>query len=150
MKEKRFVCKQESDMLALGGRLASLLTPPAFVALHGGLGAGKTALVRGMGQRLGADAVSSPTFTIVQEYDTQPKLLHFDAYRLADADELLAIGFTDYLCEDAILVMEWAELVESALPAQRLELTIEGSGDQARSVRALARGRAYERLLEKL
>ena len=135
MKEKRFVCKQESDMLALGGRLASLLTPPAFVALHGGLG---------------ADAVSSPTFTIVQEYDTQPKLLHFDAYRLADADELLAIGFTDYLCEDAILVMEWAELVESVLPAQRLELTIEGSGDQARSVRALARGRAYERLLEQL
>lgn len=63
-------------MLDLGARLVKCLTPPAFVALHGDLGAGKTALVRGMGEALGVDTVTSPTFTIVQEYDTKPKLYH--------------------------------------------------------------------------
>ena len=72
-------------MLALGGRLVSMLTPPAFVALHGGLGAGKTALVRGMGQRLGVDAVSSPTFTIVQVYEEgRMPFYHFDVYRIGE------------------------------------------------------------------
>ena len=139
------------ETYALGKKLGSEAKPGDVLTLIGDLGVGKTVFTQGFADGLGiTEPISSPTFTIVQEYDTQPKLLHFDAYRLADADELLAIGFTDYLCEDAILVMEWAELVESALPAQRLELTIEGSGDQARSVRALARGRAYERLLEQL
>ena len=137
-------------MLALGGGLGRALFPGAFVALHGDLGAGKTVLVRGVGAALGATDVTSPTFTIVQEYDTQPRLLHFDAYRLADADELYAIGFDDYLAQDAVILMEWAELVQEALPPARLELTIEGDGDAPRHVSLCALGADYEEVLERL
>ena len=150
MRMKTFRCASEAEMQALGSRLAAQLTAPAFVALHGDLGAGKTALVRGMGAYLGADGITSPTFTIVQEYDTTPRLLHFDAYRLADEDELYAMGFEDYLAEDAFLVMEWAELVEYALPEERLEITIHGSGAEIRTVELTARGERYENILENL
>ena len=150
VKRRELVCASEADMLALGGRLGRALFPGAFVALHGDLGAGKTVLVRGVGAALGATDVTSPTFTIVQEYDTQPRLLHFDAYRLADADELYAIGFDDYLAQDAVILMEWAELVQEALPPARLELTIEGDGDAPRHVSLCALGAAYEEVLERL
>lgn len=147
---KRFVCTSESDTRALGERLIRVLPVPAFVALTGDLGAGKTALIRGMGEALGIDDVSSPTFTIVHEYNTVPKLMHFDAYRLGDADELYAIGFSDYLAQDAVIVMEWAELVESALPEERLDILVEGSGDEARTVTLAANGDIYERAVERL
>lgn len=150
MTQKTILVPEEGDMQMLGKRLASVLEAPAFVALHGDLGAGKTALVRGMGEHLGANDITSPTFTIVQEYDTAPRLLHFDAYRLADEDELFAMGFDDYLAEPALLVMEWAELVENALPSDRLEITIHGSGCEVRSVEITAHGTRYEQVLEKL
>ncbi len=137
-------------MLALGGRLARALDAPAFVALHGELGAGKTALVRGMGAALGESDVTSPTFTIAHEYATQPKLYHFDAYRLADAEELMAIGFTDYLNEDALIVMEWAELVEDALPRERIDISIVGSGEGLRTVRIQPNGARYEGMAERI
>lgn len=150
MTRKELTLAAEADTEAFGTRLAGLLPKGAFVALHGGLGAGKTALVRGIGRALGTEDVVSPTFTIVQEYDTEPKLCHFDAYRLADADELYEIGYEDYLAEDAIIVMEWAELVEEALPAERLEITMNGSGSEPRRVRIEAFGKAYEALTEEL
>ena len=137
-------------MLSLGTRLAAALEPPAFIALHGDLGAGKTALVRGMGAALGEDEVTSPSFTIVHEYRTRPALYHFDAYRLADADELMAIGFADYLREDALLVMERAELVEDALPKERLDITITGSGAETRYVEIAPVGARYERMAERI
>lgn len=137
-------------MLQLGERLGGALFPGAFVALHGGLGAGKTVLVRGVGAALGVTEVTSPTFTIVQEYETQPRLLHFDAYRLSDADELYAIGFEDYLAQNAIILMEWAELVQAALPPERLEISIDGDGDTPRRVSLCALGGAYEEVLERL
>ena len=128
------VCKTESETEALGAALAKRLTPPAFVALYGDLGAGKTALVRGMGAFLGTSEVRSPTFTIVHEYQTNPRLIHFDAYRLANAEELLAIGFEEYLTQNAILVLEWAERVPEVLPKERLELHLNGSGDEPREI----------------
>ena len=146
----RFTCQTERDMLLLGERFARALTAPALVTLRGGLGAGKTVLVRGLGRALGAADVTSPTFTIVHEYETRPKLYHFDAYRLSGADELENIGFADYLREDALLVMEGAELVDEALPAERLAVTIDGSGADARTVTVTAIGARYERMAEKL
>jgi len=147
---KTIVCKTESETEALGAALAKRLTPPAFVALYGDLGAGKTALVRGMGAILGTSEVRSPTFTIVHEYQTNPRLIHFDAYRLADAEELFAIGFEEYLAEHAILVLEWAERVPEALPKERLDVFLEGSGEEARTIRLEPHGSAYESVVEGL
>jgi len=147
---KTLTCKTESDTEALGARLVSALNAPAFVALYGDLGAGKTALVRGMGMALGTREVRSPTFTIVHEYETSPRLLHFDAYRLCDADELFAIGFEDYLAENALIVLEWAERVPEALPKERLELRLTGSGDEPRDVEIVPYGKRYESVVDAL
>ncbi|MGN0784157.1 MAG: tRNA (adenosine(37)-N6)-threonylcarbamoyltransferase complex ATPase subunit type 1 TsaE [Candidatus Aphodomorpha sp.] len=150
MIRREFFCETETDTLALGKRFGALLPCGAFVALHGDLGAGKTVLVRGIASALGIREVTSPTFTIVQEYDTTPRLLHFDAYRLSDEDELYAIGFDDYLRQDAILIMEWAELVSNAVPAERLDVLIEGEGVGKRRIVLSASGAVYKRILEKL
>ena len=103
-----------------------------------------------MGEALGVFAITSPTFTIVHEYESVPPLLHFDAYRLADGDALMDIGFADYLRRDAILAIEWAELVEDALPAERLNVTITGSGADAREVTLSPVGERYGRMVEGL
>ena len=140
------IVKTEEDMLALGRNVAERLDRRGFIALYGDLGAGKTVFARGVAQAFGIDHVSSPTFTIVCEYPTEPKLYHFDAYRLSDADELFAIGYSDYLREDALLLMEWANLVESALPQERLDISITGSGMEARTVVMEPRGERMEEL----
>lgn len=147
---KTVVCRTESDTEALGARLARLLGAPAFVALYGGLGAGKTAFTRGMGAALGISEVRSPTFTIVQEHLGEPALLHFDAYRLSDADELFAIGFEEYLSTRALIALEWADRVPDALPPERLDVFFEGSGDEPRRVRLEPRGERYESVVERL
>ncbi|NLI55236.1 MAG: tRNA (adenosine(37)-N6)-threonylcarbamoyltransferase complex ATPase subunit type 1 TsaE [Clostridiales bacterium] len=147
---KTIVCKTEEETHSLGRRLFRALPVPSFVALYGELGAGKTALVRGMGAEAGTKEVRSPTFTIVHEYETEPRLVHFDAYRLADAEELYAIGFEDYLTQQAVLVLEWAERVPEALPKERLELRLFGSGDEPRTVEIVPFGTAYESVVDAL
>ena len=148
--ERRICGPRESDTARIGARLAALLGAPAFVALYGELGAGKTALVRGLGGALGVRDVTSPTFTILCEYDTSPRLVHMDAYRLSGAEELFAIGFEEYLAEPALLLLEWAERVPEALPTERLDIYIEGSGDEPRALRLVARGERYERVVAAL
>lgn len=102
---------------ALGAALAKLLWPGAVVAFTGDLGAGKTAFVRGMAQGLGvAGRVTSPTFTIVNEYEGgRLPLFHFDMYRLGSADELYDIGWEDYLARGGVCAVEWSEIVRDAL-----------------------------------
>lgn len=146
----RFVANTEADMRALGARVMGALFPEAFVALHGGLGAGKTAFVRGAADALGLSSLLSPTFTIVREYDTDPPLIHFDAYRLADSDALYGVGYADYFGRGGVLMMEWADLVPDALPKERLDITITGSGTEAREVLLQPHGAAYESVVEKL
>lgn len=147
---KTIVCTTEEETQSLGRRLVRALPVPSFVALYGDLGAGKTALVRGMGAEVGTVEVRSPTFTIVHEYETHPRLIHFDAYRLSDAEELFAIGFEDYLAQDAILVLEWAERVPEAMPRERLEIRLSGSGDEPRIIEINPVGVGYESVVNAL
>ena len=148
--ERTLTLTTERDMEALGERMARVLPQGGFVALVGDLGAGKTVLCRGAGKALGLDHLSSPTFTIVQEYPTVPPLFHFDAYRLADEDELYAMGFEDYLDRGGLILMEWADRVPGALPRDRLDIEIMGSGADMRTVRLLPHGADYEGLVREL
>ena len=148
--ERTLTLKTEQDMEALGARIARALPTGGFVALCGDLGAGKTVLCRGAGRALGLDHLSSPTFIIVQEYPTVPPLFHFDAYRLADEDELYAMGFEDYLDRSGLILMEWADRVTGALPRERLDIEIVGSGADERMVRLLPHGDVYEGLVKNL
>ena len=118
--------------------------------LYGDLGAGKTALVRGMGMALGTEDVMSPTFTIIHEYDTVPPLVHIDAYRLDSGEALLDIGFSDYLNAGNIIVVEWAELVEDVLPEERLNIRISARPDGTRALTMEPVGGAYERMVHGL
>ena len=101
----------------LGADLASRLPAGAVVAFTGDLGAGKTAFVRGMARALGVtERVTSPTFTIVNEYEGgRLPLFHFDMYRLGSADELYDIGWEDYLARGGVCAVEWSEIVRDAL-----------------------------------
>ena len=126
----------EGETEALGERLAKCLHAGAVVALYGDLGAGKTALVRGMARGLDIrESVSSPTFTIVNEYPGDPALFHFDMYRLKNAEELYGIGWEDYLDRNGICVVEWSERVEEALPEDAVRVNIRRLSDSERSIR---------------
>ena len=111
---------------ALGQRLAKRLLPGDVIAYFGDLGAGKTALTRGIAQGLGVtDLVTSPTYTIVNEYLTgRIPLFHFDMYRLGSSAELFDIGWEDYLARGGVCAVEWSENVEDAL-RDAIHITIE-------------------------
>ncbi len=138
----------QADAAALAGRLAPLLRGGDFIALNGDLGAGKTTFIQSLCAALGIRDVSSPTFTIVNEYAAAVPFFHFDAYRLADADELYAMGFEDYLRRDGVIAMEWSDIVADALPADRLEICVTGSGEQPRDMDFIAHGARAAALLE--
>ena len=105
------------DTEDIGARLAEQLEPGAVVAFTGDLGAGKTAFTRGLARGLGIpDRITSPTFTIVNEYEGgRLPLFHFDMYRLSSAEELFDIGWEDYLDRGGVCAVEWSEHVEEAL-----------------------------------
>ncbi len=106
----RYLCKNEAETEKLGEEFAKTLFPGACVAMRGGMGMGKTVFVRGVARGLGeAGRVTSPTYTIVNEYETRPPLFHFDLYRLGSVDELFEIGFDDYLARGGICFVEWSE-----------------------------------------
>ncbi len=125
-----------SETEALGERLAKCLSSGSVVALYGDLGAGKTALVRGMARGLEIEeSVSSPTFTIVNEYPGHPALFHFDLYRLKNAEELYAIGWEDYLDRDGICVVEWSENAPEAFPEDTVRVYLERLSETDRRIR---------------
>ena len=106
-----------------GEMLAKELKAGDVVAMFGGMGMGKTQLVRGIARGLGLDAeVSSPTFALVHDYGGTPPLVHFDMYRVSGWDDLYSTGFYDYLDMGAILAIEWSENIEQALPENAIRL----------------------------
>src|SRR6184192_4009339 len=120
---------------ALGRRLAAHLFPGAVVALIGPLGAGKTNLVRAVAEGLGiADPriVTSPTFVLIQEYAARLPIYHFDAYRLHTPAEFVDLGAHEYFQSGGVCLVEWADRVESCLPAELLRITISVTGDTSR------------------
>ena len=122
-------CAAETEQC--GAELAILLlqeaTLPRFVALFGDLGVGKTAFVRGFASVVAPNAaVRSPTFSLVNEYRARPlSLFHFDMYRIESEDDLLSIGFDDYLARDGFCLTEWSENILEFIPADCVRVTIE-------------------------
>ena len=105
---------QETEQL--GQRLGQQLKPGAVIAYSGDLGAGKTAFTRGLARGLGIeDPITSPTYTIVNEYPGKIPLFHFDMYRLSSSEDLFDIGWEDYLARGGVIAVEWSERVADAL-----------------------------------
>lgn len=115
----------EAETEAAGERLGASLSPGTVLAYRGGLGVGKTAFTRGLARGLGCTGrVTSPTFTIVNEYEGRIPLFHFDMYRLPDSDALFDIGWDDYLDRGGVCAVEWSEQVDDALPEDTIYVTI--------------------------
>jgi len=117
--------RSAAETEAIGETLGKLVVPPFVVALFGDLGSGKTTFVRGFAKGLGVpiEAVRSPSFTLVNQYEGRVKLYHIDLYRLDDISELIPLGFTDIMSEeDAVCVIEWAERGYLVLPDERLDI----------------------------
>ena len=119
------ISHSEAETEALGRQLAGKLSPGSVVAYEGGLGMGKTAFTRGLARGLGCTGrVTSPTFTIVNEYEAPVPLFHFDLYRLSGPEDLFDIGWDDYLDRGGVCALEWSERVEGALPEDTVTVTI--------------------------
>lgn len=133
----QYITHSPEETRALGRRLAQVLQGGSVVAFTGDLGAGKTAFVSGMAEGLGIEErVTSPTFTIVNEYEGgRLPLFHFDMYRLGSADELFHIGWEDYLARDGVCAVEWSENVDEALDGDTIRVDISrGEDDNTRVI----------------
>ena len=130
-----YITHSEQETERLGAKFAEKLPGGTVVAMYGDLGAGKTAFVRGMAKGMGLDCrVSSPTFTIVNEYLGSRELIHFDMYRLNSADELYDIGWEDYLNRGAVCAVEWSEKVTDAFTGEEYTVRIEKLNDVSRRI----------------
>jgi tRNA threonylcarbamoyladenosine biosynthesis protein TsaE len=144
-----------ADTVRLGRLIAGLLQPGMVIALVGDLGAGKTTLVKGIASGLlniDEREVTSPTFTIVQEYSGAMPLYHVDAYRLDSALDLEAVGFEDYIDGNGVTVIEWADRITDALPPETLTISIEQHDEHKRCVllqaATLQQARGIDRIAE--
>jgi tRNA threonylcarbamoyladenosine biosynthesis protein TsaE len=146
MSVRRFVSNSSRETIEIGGQIAQILSSPTLLFLRGDLGAGKTTLVKGIAQALDAadpDEVTSPTFTLVHEYDGRRKvdgkekefkLYHIDLYRIEDERQLETIGFDELATQDAILLVEWGEKFPVIVKRSDGEISIEHSGGDTRNI----------------
>ena len=125
----------EAETKHEGEKLGRTLTPGMTVALYGELGAGKTAFVQGLALGLGISAnVTSPTFTIVNEYTGETPLYHFDMYRIENENELFDIGWDDYLKRGGVCAVEWSQNTPGAFPPETIDVKIENTGGNKRQI----------------
>jgi tRNA threonylcarbamoyladenosine biosynthesis protein TsaE len=125
--QSEFTSQSPEQTIALGEEFAAELEAGAIVCLQGDLGAGKTHFVKGMGKALGIDPneVSSPTFTLINEYSGTIPLYHFDCYRMESPREALEIGAEEYFYGEGVSVIEWPEKIKSLIPPEAIWISIE-------------------------
>ena len=138
-----------ADTRSLAARLAAVARAGDLLCLVGDLGAGKTVFAKGFAAGLGVtDIVSSPTFVLMAEYAGRLPLFHLDLYRLDDAADALAGGLLDERQAEGVALVEWAERLGPALPVSRLDVLIDGTGDEPRRIALRSGDPAYGRYLE--
>ena len=147
--ERTFATNDAEGTRRLGASLAAVAQAGDLVCLWGELGAGKTQLAKGFGAGLGViGTISSPTFILMSEYEGRLPLFHLDLYRLADATDVLAGGLVDDRQTAGVTLVEWPDRMRAALPAARLDVLIEGTGDEPRTITLRAGDPVYLRYLE--
>ena len=148
----KFKTTSPEETLAFGQYLAKVLGPDQVVCLAGDLGAGKTLLVQGLAKALGIeDNVNSPTFTILNVYEADFPVYHFDLYRLDDPGELFDVGFYEYTAAHGLAIIEWPDKFPSELPDEYLWIDVQNTGElNERILQVRAYGSTYEPICEEL
>src|SRR5580658_3217169 len=139
METQEFVTHSPEETIALGRKLAAMLTPPKIVLLRGDLGAGKTTLVKGIAEGFRAasqEDVTSPTFTLVHEYrGPGVNLYHIDLYRVDTPRQLETLGLDDLIGENSVLLIEWGEKFGRFVRERDVEIVLDQAGESERKVR---------------
>ena len=128
-----FVSRSEKDTFDFAFDFASRVNGNQVVCLNGELGAGKTVFVKGFCKFFEIDEISSPTFTLVNEYDGSKPVFHFDVYRLSDEDEFFAIGGDEYF-DKGICIIEWSDVIKDVIPDNAIDVRIEKIDDDTRRI----------------
>lgn len=129
----KIITRNEGETFKLGSLIGKDLKPGDIIALDGDLGAGKTQFSKGIAEGLEVqDYITSPTFTIVNQYDGRLPLYHFDVYRIDDINEMYEIGFDEYLFGEGVCVIEWAQMVRDLLPDKIIKIFIKKIDDETR------------------
>jgi tRNA threonylcarbamoyladenosine biosynthesis protein TsaE len=137
-KSQEVVTKSVEETLAFGRELARELRPPCLILLQGELGTGKTTLTKGIVAGLGAapeDEVTSPSFTLVHEYGSAPRVFHADLYRIEDTRELATLGLDELWSKEAIVIIEWGEKLWDNAPAPQIIIQLEHISSEERRIR---------------
>ena len=130
-----FHTKSPAETRAIAETFASSLRGGEVIALQGDIGVGKTVFTKGLAAGLGITSnVTSPTFNIVRQYNGRLPLYHFDVYRITAPDEMLEIGFEEYLYSGAVVVIEWPELISDLIPQDAITITIEREEEDGRRI----------------
>ena len=147
-----FVADSVEKTNSLGRELGSVMRAGDMIALSGELGAGKTTFVKALATGLGIseDDVSSPSYTLLNEYDGRIPMYHFDLYRLEGADDVDDLGFDEYMDGDGLAVVEWADVAPQILPSEYLEIKIMIKGKESRNLELKGIGERYVKLVEHL
>lgn len=125
---QKMITKNPEETFELGKKLGQKLQKGDIVCLVGDLGAGKTAFSKGIGEGLEVvDYITSPTYTIINEYHGRLPLYHFDVYRLNDIDEMYELGYEEYFFGDGVVIVEWADLIKDIIPESAIWITINGT-----------------------
>ena len=149
MHEQQIKTQTAQETIKLAEELATNLRPGDVLTLEGDLGVGKTTFAKGIAKGLGVErTVSSPTFTIVKEYEGEIPFYHMDVYRLENSDE--DIGFSEYFNGDGIAVVEWAQFIEDYLPEDRLNINITYVDEHTRNLTFSATSKHFEWVVNEL
>ncbi len=150
-KNYSIISNSPAETMVFGRELAEHLKVPALILLKGDLGTGKTLIIKAAVSALGYQGdVTSPTFNLVQEYQAQIEIIHMDLYRLDRSEELLEIGFEDYLNRNALIFIEWPELALSLIPADFIFINIEKLSANQRKITVRGEGKMSRLLIERL
>jgi tRNA threonylcarbamoyladenosine biosynthesis protein TsaE len=134
--------------IALGEQLGKVAEPADIITLEGDLGAGKTALTQAIGRGLGIDPkiyITSPTFSLLQEYRGRLPLYHMDLYRLAGEEDVENLGFSEYFYGDGLTVIEWSERLGSLMPTERLHVHLMITGETSRNAQLTFHGSKWQK-----
>jgi tRNA threonylcarbamoyladenosine biosynthesis protein TsaE len=140
-----------SETIRMGKRLGRLLEPGDVVALVGDLGTGKTQFIKGLAEGVGvgkATYVSSPSFTLINEYQGRIPLYHIDLFRLESEREVEGLGLEEYVRGNGITAIEWADKVSSLLPDELLLIKILYTGEHSRTIEIMPKGKRYKKMIE--
>ena len=144
--------KNLEDTKSFGEKLGKVLKKGDIISLNGELGAGKTTLTKSIGVGLGVDEyITSPTFSLINEYRGRIPVYHFDVYRLENIDEIDDLGFDEYFYGDGVCIIEWADKIKEFLPKENIVLDIEKGPDADKRIVALSgRGDSYKEILREM